>query len=123
MKLPELAVRNHQLTLVLFSLLLMLGIVSFFTMPRSEDPQRSEEHTSELQSRPHLVCRLLLEKKKHHDAHPGPHTRRLAHPELLLAVGLLHHRPCRRGGLPDGLDRARAGRRHASAADRSPWPC
>src|SRR5690554_7327185 len=25
---------------------------------------RSEEHTSELQSRPHLVCRLLLEKKK-----------------------------------------------------------
>src|SRR5690554_3226732 len=28
------------------------------------DPKRSEEHTSELQSRPHLVCRLLLEKKK-----------------------------------------------------------
>src|SRR5436305_9298652 len=27
---------------------------------------RSEEHTSELQSRPHLVCRLLLEKKKSH---------------------------------------------------------
>src|SRR6266498_5072641 len=27
---------------------------------------RSEEHTSELQSRPHLVCRLLLEKKKAH---------------------------------------------------------
>src|SRR5437870_10373215 len=27
-------------------------------------PQRSEEHTSELQSRGHLVCRLLLEKKK-----------------------------------------------------------
>src|SRR5690554_7697099 len=26
---------------------------------------RSEEHTSELQSRPHLVCRLLLEKKKY----------------------------------------------------------
>src|SRR3989442_2161576 len=36
---------------------------------------RSEEHTSELQSRPHLVCRLLLEKKKnimtlrHHAEH------------------------------------------------------
>src|SRR3989442_11051450 len=29
-----------------------------------EDDDRSEEHTSELQSRPHLVCRLLLEKKK-----------------------------------------------------------
>src|SRR3989442_3152451 len=31
-------------------------------------PPRSEEHTSELQSRPHLVCRLLLEKTK-----PRPH--------------------------------------------------
>src|SRR2546429_5726740 len=29
--------------------------------------QRSEEHTSELQSRLHLVCRLLLEKKKNKD--------------------------------------------------------
>src|SRR2546422_7270269 len=29
------------------------------------DVERSEEHTSELQSRLHLVCRLLLEKKKH----------------------------------------------------------
>src|SRR3989442_4022633 len=29
---------------------------------------RSEEHTSELQSRPHLVCRLLLEKKKKHQS-------------------------------------------------------
>src|SRR5690554_7524508 len=29
---------------------------------------RSEEHTSELQSRPHLVCRLLLEKKNIHIA-------------------------------------------------------
>src|SRR6266498_4320383 len=30
---------------------------------RRRPPARSEEHTSELQSRPHLVCRLLLEKK------------------------------------------------------------
>src|SRR5690554_7751356 len=30
---------------------------------------RSEEHTSELQSRPHLVCRLLLEKKKKNIIH------------------------------------------------------
>src|SRR3712207_7470124 len=29
-------------------------------------PRRSEEHTSELQSRQYLVCRLLLEKKKKH---------------------------------------------------------
>src|SRR2546429_4234952 len=34
--------------------------------PATQEPQdvRSEEHTSELQSRLHLVCRLLLEKKK-----------------------------------------------------------
>src|SRR2546428_12759775 len=32
--------------------------------PRADGPQRSEEHTSELQSRSDLVCRLLLEKKK-----------------------------------------------------------
>src|SRR2546429_3505230 len=32
--------------------------------PVSGDVPRSEEHTSELQSRLHLVCRLLLEKKK-----------------------------------------------------------
>src|SRR5687768_18329016 len=31
---------------------------------RRRDADRSEEHTSELQSRIHLVCRLLLEKKK-----------------------------------------------------------
>src|SRR3712207_8791085 len=30
---------------------------------------RSEEHTSELQSRQYLVCSLLLEKKKSHDCH------------------------------------------------------
>src|SRR5437870_10601704 len=30
----------------------------------ADDALRSEEHTSELQSRGHLVCRLLLEKKK-----------------------------------------------------------
>src|SRR2546429_5663876 len=37
--------------------------------------QRSEEHTSELQSRLHLVCRLLLEKKKKHTANDIPtHT-------------------------------------------------
>src|SRR2546422_8493367 len=44
---------------------------------RARDPvelspweRRSEEHTSELQSRLHLVCRLLLEKKKQHIAQP-----------------------------------------------------
>src|SRR6266498_6120391 len=37
-----------------------------------DDPSRSEEHTSELQSRPHLVCRLLLEKKKKNNRHRIP---------------------------------------------------
>src|SRR2546428_9783108 len=38
------------------------------TKPRSRRASpRSEEHTSELQSRSDLVCRLLLEKKKKHD--------------------------------------------------------
>src|SRR3712207_8239867 len=32
---------------------------------------RSEEHTSELQSRQYLVCRLLLEKKKTHESMPN----------------------------------------------------
>jgi multidrug efflux pump subunit AcrB len=38
MRLPRLAIQNHQFTLVLVVLLLALGAVSFFTMPRSEDP-------------------------------------------------------------------------------------
>src|SRR3712207_7586743 len=40
-------------------------------LPRRRGVDRSEEHTSELQSRQYLVCRLLLEKKKkiiEHDA-------------------------------------------------------
>src|SRR5437899_4235832 len=42
--------------------------------PRST-AARSEEHTSELQSLRHLVCRLLLEKKKRRDR-PGRHSNR-----------------------------------------------
>src|SRR5690554_7497366 len=38
---------------------------------------RSEEHTSELQSRPHLVCRLLLEKKKMKDSKVSPCVTRM----------------------------------------------
>src|SRR5439155_23664059 len=40
------------------------AVVARSSSPRSSAPRRSEEHTSELQSRGHLVCRLLLEKKK-----------------------------------------------------------
>src|SRR5687768_18181611 len=39
---------------------------------------RSEEHTSELQSRLHLVCRLLLEKKKHTHGRQRDATRNVA---------------------------------------------
>src|SRR3712207_7400229 len=35
-----------------------------FAEEPEEEPERSEEHTSELQSRQYLVCRLLLEKKE-----------------------------------------------------------
>src|SRR5436305_4948552 len=44
---------------------------------------RSEEHTSELQSRPHLVCRLLLEKKKQH--YTQQNTRRVSLPSTILS--------------------------------------
>src|SRR5690625_5802269 len=37
--------------------------------PYNPDDERSEEHTSELQSRGHLVCRLLLEKKNKRTDH------------------------------------------------------
>src|SRR3989442_11919219 len=59
-----------------FGLLLLaaLPVPPLLPAPQEEEDQRrqervqkearSEEHTSELQSRPHLVCRLLLEKKK-----------------------------------------------------------
>src|SRR5258708_16373722 len=46
---------------------------------------RSEEHTSELQSPDHLVCRLLLEKKKKLDQTGGDRSR------LSLRVGLVHY--------------------------------
>src|SRR5690554_7466205 len=43
---------------------IMVASDSYSFIARSARRARSEEHTSELQSRPHLVCRLLLEKKK-----------------------------------------------------------
>src|SRR5690625_3158771 len=49
------------------SLLILTFLMIGFGMLRTEQSawwNRSEEHTSELQSRGHLVCRLLLEKKK-----------------------------------------------------------
>src|SRR3712207_7986913 len=51
-------VDTHGQSVIGFGLTRLLG---FDLLPRI----RSEEHTSELQSRQYLVCRLLLEKKKH----------------------------------------------------------
>src|SRR5438445_6047566 len=51
---------------------------AFPTTPRRREPSsstagvRSEEHTSELQSRQYLVCRLLLEKKTTHSQRHAP---------------------------------------------------
>src|SRR5258708_24179356 len=55
---------------LLVPLILLLGITAWFGVVSNSDAatglgaMRSEEHTSELQSPDHLVCRLLLEKKK-----------------------------------------------------------
>src|SRR2546422_8006895 len=48
--------------MLLAELGMLMAIVG--TLLKHEIVRRSEEHTSELQSRLHLVCRLLLEKKK-----------------------------------------------------------
>src|SRR5690625_6428509 len=88
------AINNSMTTYVIIAIILFMGFFAYFSMPREAFPEvvmtqiyvssvnpgnsaedvekfitepleRSEEHTSELQSRGHLVCRLLLEKKKH----------------------------------------------------------
>src|SRR3989442_4827263 len=53
-------------SLAVGAILFTLGIFGIFINRKNVIVilMRSEEHTSELQSRPHLVCRLLLEKKK-----------------------------------------------------------
>src|SRR3712207_7389213 len=53
---------NRQIVHVAIGLVLML-VISQFDYSRLREWRRSEEHTSELQSRQYLVCRLLLEKK------------------------------------------------------------
>src|SRR5256884_971600 len=60
-----------------------LALLLILSLPLSGQEQetdiktarRSEEHTSELQSRLHLVCRLLLEKKKKNTAHTNLRAR------------------------------------------------
>src|SRR5690554_7298033 len=55
---------RHHPKLGLLSAAPVPGVVKKHREMQQIAGRRSEEHTSELQSRPHLVCRLLLEKKK-----------------------------------------------------------
>src|SRR2546422_2072589 len=56
-----------------------------------QDVERSEEHTSELQSRLHLVCRLLLEKKKEQENVYSPR---------FITSSLVRHPCCGRAPCP-----------------------
>src|SRR5690349_23250576 len=60
----ETSVRPRQLVLPLFVREGLDDPAPIRSMPGVDQHTRSEEHTSELQSRRDLVCRLLLEKKK-----------------------------------------------------------
>src|SRR5690554_7597538 len=100
-------------------IVLVIGIFTAYyltkqSMEQKQLPviQRSEEHTSELQSRPPLVCRLLLEKKKY-----IPHRgRRRSRPRSTCS------------GPPHGATRPRPGRQTASPGSSHPtaratWSC
>src|SRR5690554_7490255 len=65
----------------------------------AEGFKRSEEHTSELQSRPHLVCRLLLEKKKNGGGsstvfHTNSLTRAITTTQIDRSKGQYHFSSC-----------------------------
>src|SRR2546422_7055564 len=62
-------VRRHQAGLTTAGLIAVTFDDAYAAVLAATGDGRSEEHTSELQSRLHLVCRLLLEKKKKHARH------------------------------------------------------
>src|SRR5690625_6751889 len=57
--------RSSDLTRIRVSTWVSTGMSAWLSLRTRASQARSEEHTSELQSRGHLVCRLLLEKKKY----------------------------------------------------------
>src|SRR5207253_7574334 len=63
-RLAELIRENRQLPVNELLAAIQASVEQFSGATQADDITRSEEHTSELQSRGHLVCRLLLEKKK-----------------------------------------------------------
>src|SRR5262245_62746637 len=75
--------------------------------PALTQPTRSEEHTSELQSLRHLVCRLLLEEKKQRAAPPGAREAALSVTAAGTPVG--------------GASSAKKGQRAADARSRARW--
>jgi len=46
MNLPKIAIQNHQFTVVIIMLIILVGVVTFLTMPRSEDPQNEMPGTA-----------------------------------------------------------------------------
>src|SRR5687768_17801849 len=62
-------------------------LVRLFVRAGAVEKARSEEHTSELQSRLHLVCRLLLEKKNHITCVARRSWCKLGHPQCGAAPG------------------------------------
>src|SRR5436305_5052806 len=67
---PQWLVNAESLTSCVGGGILRGGGAMAYAGRESRQAERSEEHTSELQSRPHLVCRLLLEKKKADSGRP-----------------------------------------------------
>src|SRR5438874_2044386 len=67
---PQIIFNRIAFPLQLFASRCAVAAMSFFSIPVLRQGNRSEEHTSELQSRRDLVCRLLLEKKKKHRSPP-----------------------------------------------------
>src|SRR2546425_7072438 len=66
----------------------VLGAVARWGLSKQRRPwyaleERSEEHTSELQSLAYLVCRLLLEKKKNEKTSAEYHVKNLGHTDCL----------------------------------------
>src|SRR2546422_7431362 len=81
--------RIHLITAI--ALVMLVGGVA---LAQSSGQNRSEEHTSELQSRLHLVCRLLLEKKK--EGERAVPSEPALHGEMCLAAGaaVVSYRAC-----------------------------
>ena len=46
MNLPKIAIQNHQFTVVVILLIVLVGVITFLTMPRSEDPQNEMPGTA-----------------------------------------------------------------------------